>query len=129
MTVAGYNTKHTSVVINDPAADLTVPVLIAPAVGLTILNAYVACSTAVDADGSNHIALSLLDGGADGTGTTALATFGGASVDYGAGELNAMTVAVDAVDGGDHIMLKYDETGTVAPGRVTLVIEWTAGGS
>jgi hypothetical protein len=128
MSIAGYNSTFTTINIPDPAGDATLLALKAPSVGATILNAWVSLSTAVDADGSNHILCSLLDGGAAGAGTTSMGSFGGASVDYAAHQANAMTLTQDSVDGGDHILFRYDETGTVAPGYVTLVLEWSHGG-
>lgn len=130
MTIAGYNTKVTTVVIPDPAADATIPVFKAPAVGATILNAYAATSAAIAADGTNYVICSLIDGGADGSGTTQIAVrTGGASVGWDANELHALTVSADSLDGGDQLLFKYDEEGTVAPGYVTVSVEWTAGGT
>lgn len=128
MSIAGYNVNITTIDFDDPAGDLTVAAFRAPEVGATILRAAVVPSATFDADGSNHYTVSLLDGGAAGTGTTAMASVGGASVDWTANTAAAMTVTADAVDGSDWVMVKYDETGTVAPGHVSVCIEWTAGG-
>lgn len=130
MSIAGYNTKITSITIPDPAGDATIPVFKAPAVGATILNAYASMSAAIAANGSNLVTCSLIDGGQDGSGTTQIAVrTGGASVGWDALELHALTVSADSLDGGDQLLFKYDETGTVAPGYVTVVVEWTAGGT
>lgn len=129
MSIAGFNTKFTTIDFDDPAGDLTIAAFRAPAVGATILGAWIVPSATFDADGSNHYAVQLLDGGAAGTGTTVMGSVGGASVDHTANTAEALTMTQDAVDGGDWVMIKYDEAGTVAPGHVSVCIEWTAGGS
>ena len=129
MTIAGFNTKVTTVIVPDPAGDATILLFKAPEVGATILNAYAACSTAIASHATNIITGSLLDGGADATGTTSMAAFGGANTAWAANEANAMTVTQDSVDGGDNVLFKYDEGGTVAPGYFVVTVEWTAGGS
>lgn len=129
MTIAGYNTQIATTWFTDQAGTDVMPLFKAPAVGATLLNAYFISDATFDADGSNHYTVSLLDGGADGTGTTAIASFGGASVDTTADTQNTMTISTDSVDGGDWIMVKYAETGTVAPGNITVVVEWTHGGT
>lgn len=129
MSIAGYNINVTTVIFEDKAGDATMALFKAPAVGATILAAYINPSATFDADGSNHYTVSLLDGGADGTGTTSMGSYGGASVDYVANTGYTMTITQDAVDGGDWILVKYDEAGTVAPGNITVCVHWTAGGT
>ena len=129
MTIAGYNTKTFTVSFPDQTAADIIPGFKAPSVGATILNAYFISDATFDADGSNHYTVSVTDGGADGTGTTDIGAFGGASVDTVADTENVITMTTDSVDGGDWIMISYDETGTVAPGNITVCIEWTAGGT
>lgn len=128
MSIAGYNTKIFTVSFPDQAGDDVIPGFKAPEVGATILNAYFISDATFDADGSNHYTVSILDGGATGTGTTSMGSFGGASVDTVADTENVIAMTSDSVDGGDWIMIDYDETGTVAPGNITVCIEWTAGG-
>lgn len=130
MSIAGYNRKVTSICIPDPAGDITVLVMRAPFGGMRIHNAYASCSAAVTADATNKITMSLLDGGAAGAGTTEMATrVGGASVGWAANEGHALTISQAELDEGDHLLFKYDESGTVAPGDVTLTVEWTQGGT
>lgn len=129
MTIAGYNTKIFTVTFPDQAGDDIIPGFKVPAVGATILGAYFISDATFDADGSNHYTVSITDGGADGTGTTDIGAFGGASVDTVADTENVITMTTDSVDGSDWIMISYDETGTVAPGNITVCIEWTAGGT
>jgi len=129
MTIAGYNTHITRVEFVDQAGDDVIAGFRAPAVGATILRAAFISDATFDADGSNHYTVSILDGGADGTGTTSIGSFGGASVDTVADTANELTMTSDSVDGSDWIMVKYDETGAVAPGNIVVCIEWTAGGT
>lgn len=129
MTVSGYNTHITTRMFGDQAGDATFLMFRAPAVGATILRGGFVPSATFDADGSNYYTISILDGGPDGTGTTALGSYGGASVDYMANTAVSFTFTSDSVDGNDYVMVKYDETGTVAPGNITVWLEWTAGGT
>ena len=129
MTIAGYNTHFTTVSFPDQAGADVIPGFRAPAVGATILRAVIIPDATFDADGSNHYTVTLIDGGATGIGTDVLATVGGASVDYVADTEKEMTISSDSVDGSDWIHVSYAETGTVAPGNITVCIEWTAGGT
>ena len=129
MTIAGYNTHFTTIVFVDQAGDDVIHGFRAPEVGATVLRAVIIPNATFNADGSNHYTVTLIDGGATGTGTTTMATVGGASVDFTADTEAEMTISADAVDGSDWIHAKYIETGTVAPGDITVCIEWTAGGT
>lgn len=129
MSIAGYNTKITTVRFPDPAAaSKTVPLFKAPAVGATVIRAYAIPTATFDADGSNHYTVTLRDGGQAGTGTTNMGGAGGASVDWTALTQKELTLAQNSVDGGDWIHAHYAETGTVAPGDIIVCVEWTAGG-
>ena len=129
MSLAGYDTQVTSLAFADQAGDGTFAAFKAPAVGATIIAAYFVPSATFDADANNHYTVSLLDGGATGIGTTSMGSYGGASVDYVAATACTLTLTQDAVDGGDWVMVKYDETGTVAPGNIVVCIHWVAGGT
>ena len=129
MTIAGYNINVSTVSFPDQAGADVIPMFKAPAVGATILAAYFISDATFDADGSNHYTVSILDGGATGTGTTSMGSFGGASVDTTADTENVITMTSDPVDGGDWIHAHYTETGTVAPGNIYVCVHWTAGGT
>lgn len=129
MSIAGYNTQITTVTFPDQAGDDIMPGFRAPAVGATILRAVAIADTTFDADGSNHYTVSLIDGGATGIGTDVMGSAGGASVDWTADTEKELVLTQDAVDGDDWVHVQYDETGTVAPGNITVCIEWTAGGT
>ena len=134
MALAGYKTKILTVQVPDPTADLTIAAMIAPDIGLTVHNVYASCQTAVAAHATNIVTCSLIDGGTDGTGTTEVAVrTGGASVGWDANEFHELTLSNSATDvgfdAGDHVLVKYDEGGTVAPGYVTFQINYSVGGS
>lgn len=131
MSIAGYNVKTLVVAVPDPAGDAKIACLIAPAGGIRIVAAHASCSAAVAADAVNKITFSLLDGGADGTGTDALATrVGGAAVGWDANELHALTLQTQTeLDEGAHLIAHYDESGAVAPGWVSFVVQYVQGGS
>lgn len=129
MSIAGYNTNITCVTFPDQAGADVIPGFRAPAVGATILRAVAIADATFDADGSNHFTVSLYDGGATGTGTTSMGSAGGASVDWTADTEKELTLTQDSVDGDDWVHVHYTETGTVAPGNITVCIEWTAGGT
>jgi hypothetical protein len=116
-----------NVSINDPGADARVTVFEVPAgVGqVQVVQAIAECSATVAEHDTNFIKITLQDGGADGTGTTAigaeltnLAT--GSNGAWTAATPKDFTVAEVLLDEGDRLMLKYDEGGTVAPGSVTV---------
>lgn len=127
--IAGYNTNISTARFPDFAGDGKVPLFKAPAVGATIIRAYAIPDATFDADGSNHYAVKLLDGGQTGVGTTEMAAAGGASVDWTAFTEKALAVSQAGVDGGDWVIVQYDEAGTVAPGNLVVCVEWAAGGS
>ena len=129
MSISGYNTHITSVWFPDQAGDDLMPAFRAPAVGATILRAVAIADTTFTGDGTNYYTVKLIDGGATGTGTTSLGSAGGSSVTWTAMTEKELTLSSDAVDGDDWIHVEYDEAGTVAPGNITVVIEWTAGGT
>lgn len=130
MGLAGYNQHIATVVFADPAAASgKFPIMKAPAVGMTIIRAFAIHSATFDADGSNHFTVGLLDGGAAGTGTTSMGSVGGASVDTTAYTAREITLTQTGLDGGDWLLASYAETGAVAPGTTTIVVEWTPGGS
>jgi hypothetical protein len=129
MTIAIHDRKYLTLVIADPTADSRFGIFRAPAVGATIHAAYAATQAAVTADATNRITLQLQDGGAAGAGTDVIgARTGGASVGWAALAFNDISPSSPyKLDGGDYLMLNYDENGTVAPGNITVQIEWSSG--
>lgn len=75
MSIAGYNKNITSVAVIDPAGTLKVAIFKAPFGGATIHAAYISTSAAIAASGSNTVTGTLIDGGANGAGTTSMGSF------------------------------------------------------
>lgn len=129
MAIKHDNVQCVSVSFADPTADLVLPILLVPGQGIRILDAYVAFTATTAADATNKITMSLLDGGAAGAGTTEMAVrTGGASVGWTAGTFHALTVSQVELNADSHLMLKYDESGTVAPGVGVVTVHYVLGG-
>lgn len=118
------NLVQFSVTIADPTADKVYPVFKVPAgVGqMQVVSCIAATDTALAEGDTNVVALTLQDGGADGTGTTAVsgevsnkATGSNGAWAAGTGAHKTFTINERLLDEGDVLTLKYDETGTVAP--------------
>ncbi len=129
--LSGYNENVTSIVFADQAGDGVIAAFKAPAVGARIASAYVIPNASFNADAENFYAVSLLNGGTTGAAAEpgTLATVGGSAVDWVAKTAKTMTISDDGIAGGEWVLVDYAETGTVAPGTITVVIFWTAGGS
>lgn len=128
MSIAGYNHNVTSGCFIDPAGTLKVAFFKAPLGGAYIHAAYASCSAAIASHATNIVTGTLLDGGADGSGTTSMGAYGGADTAWAANGMNALTLTQNKLDEGDVLIFQYSEGGTVAPGTVSFSIEWTQGG-
>lgn len=117
--------------LSDPGGDLTVPVLEVPVDGgsYRIAGARVYLTKAITSDPTNSVAVSLLDGGALGNGTTEIgAVVGGASTAWAVGSPKEFTITDGhKLEPGDRLMVKYDEGGTVAPGDVVIQVDLITG--
>ena len=122
------NLKIVTFDVKDQAGDDTEIMFKVPGIpgGYDLVEASIALHAGFSADGSNHIVLSILDAGADGTGTDVMASRGGASVAWAADGVYDFTMASGVpygIDADDWIALKWDETGTVAMvGTLTAVL-------
>ena len=129
MSIAGYNWQCVTATVADPAADETNFLLIAPLGGIRIQEAYAVTESAITSDATNHVTVSLLDGGTDGTGTDSMGSYGGADTAWAANDANALTMTASELDEDAILLWKYDENGTVAPGNVTIHVWYSQGGS
>jgi hypothetical protein len=111
-----------SVTIADPTADSRTTIFEVPAGAgqVQVVQAMAETDTTLAEGDTNFIKLTLQDGGAAGTGTTAvgaeisnLAT--GSNGAWTAATPKDFTITEVLLDEGDRLMLKYDEGGTVAP--------------
>jgi hypothetical protein len=134
MSIAGYNSRFTTL-NSTTSADMSVPVLIAPKGGATLRAAYAFASTTLAASSADHFNLALVNGGTVGTATTAISSNLGGTAASGTApgwtakkkETFAITSGSEALTEGQVLIVKYDETGTVAINDWTVIVEWTQG--
>lgn len=126
--IAGYNHNITSVSFPDQAGNDTIGLLRAPFSGATIKGAYAMATDTVAASGTNYYTLVLQNGGTAGTDTAAIGTAAGtAGVTAETPEAFSLNSSAATLDAGEWLKVAYTETGTVAPGDITVVIEWVNG--
>ncbi len=134
----GYNNaKVASCYVKDPAANGTAPLFKVPAStgGSVTLNSANACFDAALAAGTaNGREIRLLNGGADGSGATALTPWlgtatGGTYAAWVACTAQALTLGTATVASGSWIMLEYKETGTDAFKNAVIDFEYHDGTS
>jgi hypothetical protein len=121
--------KHLlSVVITDPGADKSVPVLRADE-NITIEAAYVCADTTVGASTADYYAVNLLNGGVAGTETTNIGGTVGGVAGWVANTPKSLAITAGSgkLTTGQWLVAKYNEEGTVAPGRITVVVEYVRG--
>lgn len=106
----------------DPAADKNIPIWRAP-MPCTIKAAYAMLSTTVAASTANYFQLSLLNGGASGSGSDTIAGAIGGTVGWTAGTPYAFTISDGKLEAGEVVLLKYDEEGTGTFGQVTVQLD------
>ena len=134
MSIAGYNSRFTTV-NSAVTADMPIPVFVAPKGGARLQAAYGFSSTTLAAGSANHFNLSLLNGGTDGTATTAISALLGGTAAGGTApgwtaqkkETFSLTSGSEKLTEGQVLLVKYDETGTVAIADWTVIVEWTQG--
>ncbi|NIN68355.1 MAG: hypothetical protein GTO63_27340 [Anaerolineae bacterium] len=127
--LSGYDRKVLNVVIPDPAADRRVTLLKVPAQHSYTFKVFEA---ALDRDlagsGTNFIKLTLENGGTEGTVQTRISGTAGGTVGFSANVASSGAMeAADKLTAGQYLNLFYDEEGTVAPGNISLHIEYLDG--
>lgn len=100
-------------------ADKTVLVYKAPFACEVVDAGHCVTDTKISKSATNHALIKLLNAGADGTGTSVIATATvGKTADVNAGVPTALsfgtTVAWKKLDAGDYLAVQYDEQGTLA---------------
>lgn len=95
----------------DPAADDVLPLWRAPA-KTTIVGAYATVTNAVAASTADFFTLTLRNGGAAGTATTAISDTIGGTPGWTALTPKTFALSTDELAAGDLLQLVYDETGT-----------------
>lgn len=119
-----------TVTITDPGQDARIPLWKVPADHMhTVEAAYATADRATAAHADNHFELTLQNGGSDQSGTDAISDAIGGVGGWAANTAKnfAITSGSGGIEAGDWLMLKYDESGTVAPGIITVSIEYVDG--
>ena len=125
--ISGYN-KQVVTVNSSTSADITVPAIRAPFGGITITGVYGMSSTTLGASTADYFSLTLLNGGTTGTATATIGTAGGtAGWVANTSKSFSLNTAADELTEGQFLMVKYDETGTVAIADWTVIVEYVAG--
>lgn len=128
--LAGYETQQTTVVTAAGSATVgtvLLPIVKAPFGGLTVKAASLATSTAVAANGSNYVTVTLIDGGAAGTATTAIGTAGGTTGVTVAPAAFTISSTLDELDSGDYLMAQIVKTGTITEREYSIIVDWVHG--
>jgi hypothetical protein len=116
--------------IADPTADDRIALFRAPTTGY-IDGLYVSMSNGVAGTTSVFITCQIEDGGSAGSGTTAIASRGAAKTTFTAETIytyiTSKTGTPYKLDTGDWVFLDYDESGTVAPGIITIQFSFVPG--
>lgn len=99
----------------DPAGDDNIPLLVCPQ-DMTIVAAKATVANDVAASTADYFSLTLVDGGADGSGTSEISDTIGGTAGWTGLNPKSFTMTEDndehRLDEGDVVILKYDETGT-----------------
>lgn len=126
----GSQRQVASVVITDPGADKAVPILCAPSNDhITVEAAYVCADTSVSGSTVNYYSVNLLNGGTAGTGTTNIGSTVGGTAGWTANTPKTISITDGSgkLTDGQWLVANYAETGTVAPGRICVVVEYVRG--
>lgn len=128
--LAGYNSNIVTVFTaagSVTAGTVKLPIMVAPFGGATIKSAKIATSSAVTADGTNYVTVTLLDGGAAGTTTTAIGTAGGTTGITAAPAAFSLNTSLDELDSGDYLMANIVKSGTITERDFAIIVEWVHG--
>lgn len=119
-----------SVQFVDPGADKLIAALRVPTGHqYTIEKAYAVLDTTLAANTANYVNISLENGGTAGTGTTAMGGTAGGTAGWTANTPQEISITAGSgkLTAGQWLNVSYDEEGTVAPGRFSVVIEYVDG--
>jgi len=116
--------------ITDPGADVRVPLLRVPTGEVyTVEDAYIVPDTAMSASTANYYQTALENANASGTAQTLISGTAGGTAGWAVNSPKqmAITEGLGDLSAGQYLNLKYDEEGTIAPGRFTVMLEVTRG--
>ena len=110
----------------DPEADKSFVIWRAPR-DCEIKEAWACVVDDVAASTANYFSLTLLDGGANASGTAAMTNAIGGTAGWTGGTPKNFTISEGTLDENDYLVLKYDETGTATFKQVTVGFEYVLG--
>ncbi len=128
--LAGYNTQQTQTILTAGSVaggTVSVPIVLAPFGGMTLVAAYVGAQTAVAAGTVNYATLTLINGGTAGTATTAIGTAGGTAGVTVAPTAYTLNSAAKELTAGQYLIAKLAETGNVVDTQFSIITTWVRG--
>jgi len=130
----GYmNPKTVTLCFSDPTADEYFKIMRVPsrASKIEIISAWAECDTTITLGDGTGIALTLYNYGTAGTavvtGGTLSSALGGTAVTWTTAVPKEFTISEGTMTADQYLVLKYDETGTIAPLNITVGIEYVDG--
>jgi len=130
MSLGGYERKVATFTIYDPGQDARVNVLKVPTnhtytieAAVAVLDRDLAASTA------NYVEVSLENAGAAGTAQTVIGGTAGGTAGWTGQTPKAISITSGSGDltAGQYLAVNYAETGAVAPGVLTVIVEYVDG--
>jgi hypothetical protein len=127
-TLAGYNSEFVNLSYGG-TVDGTVPVIVAPFGGLTVVGAQAYTTAAVAGHASNYLAVTLLNGGTAGTAVGTVAAGPGTATGFTARVPAAMTITTtaDELTAGQVLQAVFDFNGSITPGTMGVIVEVVKG--
>lgn len=119
-----------TIIIADPGQDGRLPVLKVPDDHtFTIESAKVVPDRTTAASTANYYEVSLENGGAAGTAQTVIGGTAGGTPGWTAATPESITITSGSGDltEGQYLVVNYQETGTVAPGNIAVIVEYVDG--
>lgn len=124
--LGGYFRIPVCVNITDPGADKRVPLLRVPDKHTyTVERCDIVPDTTLSADTANYWQATLENGGASGTAQTLISGTAGGTPGWTANTPKNLSINSGSGDltEGQYLNLNYNEEGTIAPGRFTVILE------
>jgi hypothetical protein len=106
----------------DPAADEDWKIFEMPEEGEIVKVDVTQHGGTIAGNSNSYVTVSILDGGAAGTGTGAMAARGGSGIAWVDATAYTMTITEGTINKGDWIVARWDETGTVSVADLQIAI-------
>lgn len=127
---SGYQIKTLDVVVNDPGQDRRITLLKVPAQHSYSIQAFeIALDRDLSAGAGTGLFGQLENAGTSGTAQTAISGSAGGTAGFSANVAQAATITAgsEKLTAGQYLNMKYDEEGTIAPGNITVHVEYVDG--